>query len=123
METCRNQRKQEETRNQTISNRSDRKMTRFAATLVCTMILCSVIAAQDEAKVEPQPVETRLPIAKTANLSAAEISLSIGLLGFGLAIVLLQVIIMIKQNKYWVPWSFRIVGLTLVLTVGCFLIV
>ena len=52
-----------------------------------------------------------------------EIGLSIGVLVFGAIIMLAEICLMIKQNKYWDSWSLKILGLTLVLVSGLFLIV
>jgi hypothetical protein len=35
----------------------------------------------------------------------------------------LQILVMLRQNKYWDTWAIKIVGLTLVITAGLFLIV
>ena len=52
-----------------------------------------------------------------------EIALSIGVLVFGAIAMGLQILVMLRQNKYWDTWAIKIVGLTLVITAGLFLIV
>jgi hypothetical protein len=55
--------------------------------------------------------------------SNIEIGLSLGVLVFGAIIIGLQVLVMLKRSMYWEIWSFKIMGLTLVLVSGLFLIV
>ena len=52
-----------------------------------------------------------------------EIALSIGVLVFGAVAMGLQILVMLRQNKYWDMLAIKIVGLTLVITAGLFLIV
>ena len=52
-----------------------------------------------------------------------QVALSIAVLVFGLFIVGAQVLVMLKREKGWGPSSNQIVGLTLVLTAGLFLVV
>ena len=56
-------------------------------------------------------------------LSFVEITLSIGVLIFGAIIIGLEILVMLKREMYWENWSFRVIGLTLVITAGLFLIV
>lgn len=55
--------------------------------------------------------------------TVSEICLSIGVLVFGALLMGLEVLVMLKQDKYWDAWSFKILGLTLVITAGLFLVV
>lgn len=54
--------------------------------------------------------------------SPEELWLSLGVLGFGLILITLQVLVMLKLGKGWGPASIRVVGLTLVVVAGLFLI-
>jgi hypothetical protein len=53
--------------------------------------------------------------------SSQEIALSVGVLVFGAVAMGLQILVMLRQNKYWDSLAFKIVGLTLVITAGLFL--
>ena len=52
-----------------------------------------------------------------------EVALGWGVLAFGILIIILEVLVMLRLKKGWGTQSIRIVGLTLVLTSGLFLIV
>lgn len=58
----------------------------------------------------------------TTRFSEPEIYLSIAVLIFGLILTILECIIIIKMNMGWNVDSIRIVGITLVVTAGLFLI-
>ena len=60
---------------------------------------------------------------RTASLSAYESRLGWGVLGFGVLLVGLQTLVMLRLQKGWGNQSVRIVGITLVITSGLFLIV
>ena len=51
-----------------------------------------------------------------------QVLLSISVLVFGLAIMAGELLVMLKREKGWGPSSIQIVGLTLVVTAGLFLI-
>jgi len=55
--------------------------------------------------------------------TAIEIALSLGVLVFGAVIISLEILVMLKRSMYWDIWSFKILGLTLVIVAGLFLIV
>ncbi len=55
--------------------------------------------------------------------SAIEIAFSLGVLVFGAVVLLAPITVMLRQNRYWDDWSFKIFGLTLVIVGGLFLIV
>jgi hypothetical protein len=55
--------------------------------------------------------------------STLEIVFCIGILVFGAFIISLEVYVMLVQKRYWDVWSFKIVGLTLVVVCGMFLVV
>ena len=57
-----------------------------------------------------------------AGHSIMEIYLSFGVLGFGLGIIVVIAAIMIKKDTGWGEYSTRMLGLTLVITGGLFLI-
>jgi hypothetical protein len=52
----------------------------------------------------------------------AEVFLSIGVLAFGLSALGLEAVLMLRQNRLWSEQSFRVFGLTLVITSGLFLL-
>ena len=54
--------------------------------------------------------------------SLTEIYLSLGLLLFGLLLALMQTIVVVKRGKGWDRESIRLIGLTLVLTLGAVLL-
>jgi hypothetical protein len=54
--------------------------------------------------------------------STLEIVFCIGILVFGAFIISLEVYVMLLQKRYWDVWSFKIVGLTLVVVCGMFLV-
>jgi hypothetical protein len=54
--------------------------------------------------------------------TTAELSLSLGVLAFGLLVMGMQVFVMLRTAKGWDMESTRIVGLTLVVVAGLFLI-
>lgn len=54
--------------------------------------------------------------------SIREIAFCLGILVFGVIIISLEVYVMLVQKRYWDVWSFKIVGLTLVIVCGMFLI-
>ena len=45
------------------------------------------------------------------------------MLVFGAVIISLEILVMLKRAMYWGLWSFKILGLTLVIVAGLFLIV
>ena len=86
--------------------------------------------AADQADADAAAKERQIPELGTAASEAgrsghtvSEICLSIGVLVFGALLMGLEVLVMLKQNKYWDAWSFKILGLTLVITAGLFLVV
>jgi peptidoglycan/LPS O-acetylase OafA/YrhL len=54
--------------------------------------------------------------------TSTEVYLSIGVLVFGILLIGLQVLVMLKMAKGWETHSTRMVGLTLVIVAGLFLI-
>ncbi len=54
--------------------------------------------------------------------SNLEIAFCLGILVFGVIIISLEVYVMLVQKRYWDVWSFKIVGLTLVIVCGMFLV-
>ena len=54
--------------------------------------------------------------------SLTEIYLSLGLLLFGLLLALMQTIVVVRRGKGWDRESIRLIGLTLVLTLGAVLL-
>jgi len=61
--------------------------------------------------------------AAMANSSQPQITLSIAVLIFGLLLVAAEIVVMLKRQRGWGPSSTQIVGLTLVVTAGLFLVV
>src|SRR5437868_2612397 len=55
--------------------------------------------------------------------SATEIAFSISVLVFGAILVGLQVLVLVKRSAEWNDWSFKLMGISLVITAGLFLIV
>jgi hypothetical protein len=91
-------------------------------------------ADQPKARASPEVVlaqqvpvlgQTRqVPAAQEARShTAVEIGLSVGVLVFGILAMGMQILVMLRQNRYWDVWSIKIVGLTLVISSGLFLIV
>ncbi len=76
--------------------------------------------------IEPPPVKqqpTMMPVtAPSQGRSMTEIYLSWGILLFGLVVLSLEVFVLLKQKQGWGVNSTRIVGLTLVVVSGVFLI-
>jgi hypothetical protein len=71
----------------------------------------------DTSNHSPSPQATR------SGHTAIEIALSLGVLVFGAVIISLEILVMLKRSMYWDIWSFKILGLTLVIVAGLFLIV
>ncbi len=61
-------------------------------------------------------------IAQHADSSQSQVVLSIAVLVFGLLIAGASILVMIKRQRGWGPRSIQVVGLTLVITAGLFLI-
>jgi len=55
--------------------------------------------------------------------TAIEIALSLGVLVFGAVIISLEILVMLRRAMSWDLWSFKVLGLTLVIVAGLFLIV
>ena len=62
------------------------------------------------------------PPAHIESGGSAQIVYGLAVLAFGAAIIALEVYVMIKQHRYWDTWSTKMIGLTLVITAGLFLI-
>lgn len=62
------------------------------------------------------------PEEKPKERSLTEIYLSLGLLLFGLLLALMQTIVVVRRGKGWDRESIRLIGLTLVLTLGAVLL-
>jgi hypothetical protein len=71
----------------------------------------------DQSKDSPSSQATR------SGHAAIEIVLSLGVLVFGAVIIFLEILVMLKRAMYWDLWSFKILGLTLIIVAGLFLIV
>jgi len=68
-------------------------------------------------------VPRQVPDLSITGHTAIEIALSLGVLVFGAVIISLEILVMLKRSMYWDIWSFKILGLTLVIVAGLFLIV
>jgi len=99
----------------------------IAVLLLFALVLCSLTWAQET---ETHEVTKRQPpdlLGSDSEMSAGhsimEIALSIGVLVFGAVILLAEITVMLRQNRYWDDWSLKVLGLTLVIVGGLFLIV
>jgi hypothetical protein len=107
--------------------------------LLISVFACSVSGQPQSSPLGITPTVTPTPSVSPSNtpgpvmgaradladvkLDYPEVALGWGVLGFGFLIILLQVFVMLRLKKGWGPQSIRIVGLTLVLISGLFLIV
>lgn len=55
--------------------------------------------------------------------STLEIAFCIAILVFGAFVIFLEIYVMLSQKRYWDVWSFKILGLTIVVVCGMFLVV
>ncbi len=96
-----------------------------------TMLASLNLAVSDNAQVVDLPVSMP-PEEQTQNSTSNDqydqnswklaLSLSIGVLLFGLILIILEIYIMIRKDVGWDTTSVRLIGLTLVITAGAFLI-
>lgn len=111
-------------------------MRRYAARRIVTLLLLIGIApclAHAQGPGGGDEVSRQLPALGTSGdpqgspqaraHTSFEIALSVAVLVFGAIVIGLQILVMLRQNKYWDTWAIKIVGLTLVITSGLFLIV
>jgi len=89
---------------------------RLVIVAMLTLLLISSVAFAQSAKLTPDYPEG------SQGRSISEIYLSLGVLLFGLIILGLEVGVLLRQNQGWGINSTRIVGLTLVVVSGVFLI-
>jgi len=80
--------------------------------------------SQRVARTEPSriPDAATIPNAATQGRSLTEIYLSLAVLVFGILLLMLEVAVIFRQRQGWGSNSMRIVGLTLVVIAGVFLI-
>ncbi|HEY3081253.1 MAG TPA: hypothetical protein VGM69_15275 [Chloroflexota bacterium] len=84
------------------------------------LVLALAIVGDTSAQIVPQPIDPRL--GSGSGRTATEVALSLGVLAFGLLVMGLQVTVMFRAARAWDTDSTRIVGLTLVVVAGLFLI-
>jgi hypothetical protein len=83
-------------------------------------VLALAIVGDTSAQMVPQPIDPKLP--SGSGWTTTEVALSLGVLAFGLLVMGLQVSVMFRAARPWDTDSTRIVGLTLVVVAGLFLI-
>ena len=69
----------------------------------------------------PLLISTQPPEHQEATPSQ-QVAYALAVLLFGTILVVLQIYVMVKNHKHWDAWSTKLVGLTLVVTAGLFLI-
>jgi hypothetical protein len=85
----------------------------------CSPVLALVLALAIVGDASAQiPIPPIAPVGRTT----AELALSLGVLAFGLLVMGLEVLVVVRTAKAWDTDSTRIVGLTLVVVAGLFLI-
>lgn len=64
-----------------------------------------------------------LPSQIRAELRKWTFLMAMSVLAFGLIVILLEVWVMVRSDKYWEAYSFKLVGVTIIITAGMFLII